>query len=209
MTNLRVRPYKRMFLFFPAYFAAYALVESFVPAGGYHVMHCALDDMIPFCELFVIPYIGWIVLSFWLGGYTFFREPEEFHRLIQYYIVASIICFAIILIYPSCQELRPETFANDRFLTRLVRGLYTTDTPTNVFPSMHVAGALGSLFCMMRIKFFETPKMRAAAIILIVLICVSTLFIKQHSVLDLLGALPVGIIGWIIVYGRKNKKRSA
>ena len=38
------------------YFILYFLTENLIPAENCHPVHCRLDDIIPFNELFLIPY---------------------------------------------------------------------------------------------------------------------------------------------------------
>ena len=41
------------------YFIMYFLTENLIPAESCHVVHCWIDDLIPFCEWFLIPYVFW------------------------------------------------------------------------------------------------------------------------------------------------------
>ena len=52
----------KLLIAWPIYFAAYFLTENLIPAESCHVIWCPLDDMIPFCEVFLIPYVGWYFL---------------------------------------------------------------------------------------------------------------------------------------------------
>ena len=76
--------------------------------------------------------------------------------------------------------------------------IYSADTNTNVFPSMHVAGALGAAEAFFRTDGLK--KYRAVSVITAVLICASTVFIKQHSLLDVFGGIAVWLISHITVY---------
>ena len=59
------------------YFALYFLTENLIPADRCHVIHCALDDAIPFCEYFLIFYVGWYFLVFGALAYTLFYDVED------------------------------------------------------------------------------------------------------------------------------------
>ena len=63
---------------------------------------------------------------------------------------------------------------------------------------MHVAGALGAAAAVFRTDGLK--KYRAASVITAVLICASTVFIKQHSLLDVFGGIAVWLISYIAVY---------
>jgi hypothetical protein len=67
-----------------------------------------LDDLIPFNELYVIPYVIWFPYMFLMGGYLFFMDKDAFIRYIWGFIIGfstSLICFAL---FPNGQDLRPD-----------------------------------------------------------------------------------------------------
>ncbi len=101
------------------YFVLYFLTENFIPAAKCHTVHCALDDLIPFCEVFVIPYVFWYAL-----------------------IVFSLLYF-----------------------------------------------------------------WKSFVVMAVILICLSTMFIKQHSAVDFFAALPVCLLAELLVYGKRYIKR--
>ena len=110
------------------------------------------------------------------------------------------------IFYPSIQLLRPETFPRDNLLTRLMAFIYTVDTPTGVCPSLHVAYSVGiaSTWCKARsVPRWSKPVVVALAI----LISIATTFVKQHSVVDILAALPVCVLAELLVFGSWWKAR--
>ena len=52
----------KLLLGWVVYFALYFITEKLIPLENCHVIHSALDDLIPFNELFVIPYVLWYLL---------------------------------------------------------------------------------------------------------------------------------------------------
>lgn len=193
--------YSKYFWFFPIYIIGFILIERFPVMRHYHVMHCALDDLIPFCEYFVIPYYSWHVLIAVLSVYTFRHEPERFEKLLRFFIACCFIIFPMFVLLPSCQNLRPQSFDRDSFFIRAVKLTYALDTNTNVCPSMHVIGCAGMLFTCWNMKGLNDFKGRLLQIVLFGLICLSTVFLKQHSCIDVLAAVPVSLLGWWISYG--------
>ena len=188
------------------YFASYFLTEQLIRPENCHVIHCFLDDKIPFCEYFVIPYVFWYLLI--VGSLLWFLlyDVQRFRDLQTYIIITQLVATIIYIIYPSRQDLRPETFATDNFCTQLVGFLYSVDTNTNVCPSLHCAYSIGIASAWLREK--DTSKVvKAAIVVLAALICVSTAFIKQHSVVDFFAALPVCLLAEYWVYGRKKVRR--
>ena len=79
------------------------------------------------------------------------------------------------------------------------------DTNTNVSPSMHVLGTLAATFALWNTDRFQTKQGHAALAVITVLICVSTVFVKQHSVLDIIAALPISAVAWLICFRRKER----
>lgn len=183
------------------YFALYYLTETLIRPEDCHVMHCALDDMIPFCEAFIVPYVAWYGLIVFCLLYFALYDVESFKRLMKYIIVTQIAAMAIYILFPSRQDLRPESFPRENVLTALVSFLYTIDTSTNVCPSLHVAYSLGIASVWMK---REEARLYSKLIILVfvVLVCLSIAFVKQHSVLDALAALPVCLLAEYIVFGK-------
>ena len=112
----------------------------------------------------------------------------------------------IYLIYPSQQELRPETFRRDNLLTRFMTWFYAFDTNTNVCPSLHVIGSLAVLAAAWNTPRFATPLWRTAFTLQAVLISISTVFLKQHSLLDIPPAVALSAIAYYLVYIRRPRR---
>ena len=188
------------------YFAAYFLTENLIPEEKCHVVHCALDDLFPFCEAFVIPYVFWYVMI--AGSLLYFAmyNPDSFKKLMTYIIVTHIAAMAIYIIYPNRQDMRPEEFVNDNVFTRVIGLLYSFDTSTNVCPSLHVAYSFGMFSVWVREKGIH-PVFKVFVGIAVILICLATVFIKQHSVVDFFVALPVCLLAEIITYGKTYREK--
>ena len=117
------------------YFVMYFVTENLIPAERCHPIHCALDDLIPFNEFFVIFYVGWYLLVFGTLAYTLFFDVENFKRVQTYIIITQVIAMACYVLYPSRQDLRPEVFERSNILTALMAFIYSFDTSTGVCPS--------------------------------------------------------------------------
>lgn len=183
------------------YFALYVLTEALIPVEDCYVVHSVLDDMIPFCELFVIPYVGWYLLV--AGSLLYFGiyNVDSFKKLQTYIIITQVIAMAVYIIFPNMQDLRPAEFPRDNVFTWVVNILYTFDTNTNVFPSLHVGYSLGIASTWLKDR--EAPKWaRVFVTVFVILVCMSVAFIKQHSVLDIFAAIPMCLVAEIIVFGK-------
>lgn len=199
--NIRQPQYAHLLLLlgWVGYFILYFLTENLIPAEACWPVHIPLDDMIPFCEWFLIPYVFWYGLVVFSLGYFLLYDVDSFKRLQTYIIITQIIAMAAYILVPTRQDLRPDTFANDNFLTRCVGLLYSLDTNTGVCPSLHVAYSLGLASVWTKQKHVR-PVWRGFVVFWVVMICLSTMFIKQHSALDVLLAIPVGLVAECVAY---------
>lgn len=192
-------------LFWPAYLLRYLFLESLNPAAGYTVMHCALDDVIPFCEWFLIFYGSWYFVIVGMHLYLAFYDREVCKRYSKFLVIAMSISTLTILLFPTCQELRPEVFPRDNLLSRIMGYIYAVDDNCGVFPSEHVIGAVAVFAAAVHCKSLRSPGTLTAIGIWISLIIVSTVFVKQHSVLDVLGAIVPCAVGYYLAFLRKRQ----
>ena len=192
--------------FWPFFGLCFYALEWLVPGREYHVMYHPIDDLIPFCELFLIPYLFWFVFMGFAYVYAFFADGVAFQRMMRFTILTYGGGLLMFVLYPTCQNLRPEVFARDNFLTELMAWFYTTDTSTNVCPSLHVCGSLAAAFGLVDTKRFSAPGRRAIILLIAMTICVSTVFVKQHSILDMLWGFGFSGVAWMAVYGEKTSE---
>ena len=183
------------------YFALYFLTENLIPAESCTSVHIPLDNWIPFNEWFVIPYVFWYGLIVYSLGYFLLYHVDSFRRLQTYIIITQLTAMVIYIVFPSRQDLRPAVFPRDNLLTDLVRLLYTVDTNTGVCPSLHVAYSIGIASVWLKEKGVRRV-WKVFVVFAVILICLSTMFIKQHSALDFFAAIPVCILAEWIVYAK-------
>ena len=195
-----------MLVFWVIYLVLFAVVEHEVQSD-YYVMHCALDDIIPFCEWFIFPYCLWHPLLFAMTLYLSFWDAENFKPYITFIALGFIPVILFDWAFPNGQDLRPAVFAHQNIATWLVGRIYAADTNTNVFPSMHVIGSAALVAAALHTPSLRKRKLHLVAIPVGVLICISTVFVKQHSCLDLIGAIPYSALLWWLIYGVIYKKR--
>lgn len=198
----------KLLLGWVVYFALYLLTENGIPADRCHVIHCALDDRIPFCEFFAVFYVGWYGLILLSLGYFLLYSVHSFRNLQTYFIVAQLLAMAVYILYPSRHELRPEVFPRENVLTAVMEAIYRIDTPTGICPSLHVAMSLGIASTWLREKSAK-PWIKAAIAVFCLLVCVSVAFVKQHSVIDILAAVPVCLFAeWFVFHRKRNRTAS-
>ena len=188
------------------YFALYFLTENLIPAEKCTPVHCGLDDIIPFCEIFLLPYVGWYLLIVVSLLYFALYNVDNFKRLQIFIIVTQVAAMAIYIVFPTRQDLRPEVFPRDNFLTDVVGFLYSFDTNTGVCPSLHCAYSIGIASVWLKERSASVWA-KTAVVIFVILVCLSTMFIKQHSAVDFFAAIPVCILAEIIACGGYWKEK--
>ena len=195
----------KLLLGWVVYFALYFLTENLIPAEKCRPVHMWLDDVIPFHEVFLIPYVFWYFLIVFSLGYFLLYHVDSFKRLQTYIIVTQLTAMAIYILFPSRQDLRPAIFPRDNFLTDCIRILYAFDTNTGVCPSLHVAYSIGIASVWTKEKG-ASIWWKSFVVVAVILICLSTMFIKQHSAVDFFAALPVCLLAEFIVYHRPKAR---
>lgn len=208
--NMTSPEFRHLFLllFWVAFGLLFGAVEHLIPRT-YHPVWCPLDDRIPFCEWFMIPYMFWFVFLVGMHLYLFLEDIPGFRRFMYFIIFTYSVTILVYLVYPTCQELRPREFPRDNFLTRFVAGFYQFDTNTNVCPSLHCVGSLAVVFASWQTERFRKPAWIIAFTVTGVLISVSTVMVKQHSILDVFWACVLCTVGYVVVYVLPERVKKA
>ena len=167
----------------------------------YRIIHMAMDDKIPFIEIFVIPYFMWFAYIGAVVIFLIFKDKDEFFRAGLFLATGMTVFLIISTLWPNGHHLRPTVMPRDNFFTHLIAGLYKTDTATNLWPSIHVYNSIGAHLAVRNCKQFKNKfGVKLASFILCILIILSTMFIKQHSVFDVLTGIGMAAFMYIIVY---------
>ena len=173
------------------------------PVHGYHVIHTVFDDMIPFCEFFIIPYLLWFFYIVGAVMYFIFlnKNKHEYFQLSFNLIMGMTIFLIVSYFYPNVQHLRPAIFPRENVFVDLVRHLYATDTPTNILPSIHVFNSLAVHMAISSCESLRDKKaVRYSSLVLCILIILSTMFLKQHSVIDVCLGATLALFGAVFFY---------
>ncbi|MBR1781490.1 MAG: serine/threonine protein phosphatase, partial [Oscillospiraceae bacterium] len=166
-----------------------------------HIIRASVDAQIPFCEYFVVPYLLWFV--YMVGMVVFFclREPEEGRRLSLALIFGMSVFLFVSAVWPNGLLLRPAVMPRDNVFTRLVQLVYAADTSTNVTPSIHVYNTLAVMISLVYSRVMREHRLLRAGLFLCgVSIILSTMFIKQHSVLDVMWAFALAMPAYAMFY---------
>lgn len=194
-------------LYFPIYLAWFAFLERTV-TRRFHVVHVALDDVIPFVEYFIVPYLLWFAYVAVGMLYFFFHDVSEYYRLCAFLFVGMTVFLIISTVYPNGHYLRPSVYPRNNLWSTLVQWLYAADTPTNLFPSIHVYNSIGIHLAVSRSQELRKHLgLQVGSGILMLSIILATMFLKQHSVFDVVTAIGMAVVMYTVVYGRELQQR--
>ncbi len=182
----------------------YIIFMFFLPehivTADYWVSYSVLDSYIPFFAPFVIFYCIWFPMLFFTGLWLLLKDGDGYKKYMLYMTAAYTIGAVIFLLFPNGQDLRPQVFEPHNIFTDIITGLYAADTNTNVLPSMHVVGCFGIVAAVYNTRTIRLKWIKHMTAVLAVLVVLSTVFIKQHSVLDIAAGLVFGGIVYILIY---------
>lgn len=210
---VRKNPRIWLLMYIPVYLIWFVIVEH-LSVDDYYVSWLPLDDRIPFVPWFTAFYVMWYPYLLIPILYLYFRDARAFVRYGVYLVITLSVCLVTFMVFPNGQNLRPEDTGGGLW-GWVLDMLYAADTNTNVLPSMHVVTCIGTC-----IAAFDSQCMRKArwpVLILGVLISVSTLLVKQHSLLDVIWAailaaavaLCVYVLPLIIKNGTGRRKKTS
>ncbi|MDO4260631.1 MAG: phosphatase PAP2 family protein [Eubacteriales bacterium] len=186
---LQKYPYAWVVSYFIFYLAWFVWVESRA-SKPYHVIHFPLDDYIPFCEYFIVPYLLWFVYIGAVYVWLFLKDRERFFRYIAVLYTGMTLFLIVSTVYPNGHLLRPTEFDSDSIFIRLVCFIYWADTSTNILPSIHVFNSIAAHTAVMRTPGLRDKKWTVwGSRILCVSIILSTMFLKQHSCVDVISGI--------------------
>ena len=176
-----------------------------------YILHTRLDDYIPFIPLFVFPYLFWYIYVTVPAVVLFFKAPKEFFKIALFLTSGMLIACTIYTLFPNGQNLRPQIIGeNNSILLRWISIIYASDTPINCAPSIHVIYSLASHAA---ITYYNNNRRKIAWVnivsFILAMLCISsTVFIKQHSVIDVILGFFVAASLYYVIYVIGAKKRA-
>lgn len=188
----------KLLLYWPIYGMLFLYFEQ-IRSCTYNPVYSPLDDYIPFMPAFIIPYFLWFVYLIGGQAWFFFKNVDVFKRCMWFVIITYSITSIVYFVYPTCQLLRPE-ISGDGAFERVVAGLYAFDTNTNVCPSIHVLGSMAICFSVCKCKEMRKPLILIVNVIVAVLISFSTVFLKQHSIIDVFWGFVLSFVAYPVCF---------
>lgn len=150
-----------------------------------------IDEQIPLLTWFAIPYAIWMPLLYFTFIYFGIVDRVLYWRSIITYNISVMICNIIFWLFPTTMP-RPAINGNDP-ASQLIQFIYANDAPLNCFPSVHVLTSYLLFIIINRHKLMK-PGLRNAMSILLWMIIASTVFIKQHGLIDVIGGIAIAEI---------------
>ena len=205
-TTAKAHPYRHhwLFLIWLLFTVLYFSISKYVQRTGYISVHCPLDDCIPFCKYFIIPYCLWFLALGVMTVYLAFRDVQNFKKYMAFVMIGMIPAYAFFVIFPTGVDFRPAAPEGNGLCELLLRAVYSTDGTENVsanaLPSLHVVGCIGLFAAASHTPSIRRSRWYPVLLIADFLIAISTVFVKQHSILDVFAALPWGGLAWWFVY---------
>ncbi len=179
-------------IWFVVYMALFVFLEV-RPHKKVHLVHSKLDDKIPHVPQFIYPYLSWfpyIIVCVFLALKNL--SDEDYKKALTVLSTGMNLFILIAYIWPTGLDFRDSiTYNSEKLSGRLMKFVQTVDTPQSVFPSMHA---------YVTMVFQGTLEMQAGQLpragilfgrVLSVSIIASTVFTKQHSILDVIASVAL------------------
>ncbi len=207
-----------LLLYWPVHFLWYEVLRVAFANTEVLTIHSTLDDKIPFCEWFIIPYVFWYVYIALVLAYSLYRGKREFLRADALLTGCMLLPMIFCTLVPNGIDvaMRPcfESLGRENFAIELVKSIYAADSPPrNVMPSMHVSVSWALMLAVLQSEGLKGKGIiKASAVIMSILISLSTVFIKQHSILDVFAGILTALLVFVIVYAfekRYDKRKVA
>jgi membrane-associated phospholipid phosphatase len=152
----------------------------------------SIDAWVPFQPVWVLVY-GPLYLWLILLPVFVIQQQEHIRRTVLAYLMVWTSAYVVFLMYPTIAS-RPEEVSGPGFAIWGLRFLYDADPPYNCFPSLHVAHSFVSAFASARVN----RPLGVIAILAAALVGVSTLFTKQHYVLDVVAGALLATVAYLV-----------
>jgi membrane-associated phospholipid phosphatase len=176
----------------PAVTLIHYFLNKFRP--NIHNINTGIDAIIPFNRFFAVPYIYWFAYLPTILIYFAVSNSKVYYKLLCSIVMGMCCCFVVFYFFPTTVH-RPTVLDRDVF-SNLVKYIYKSDNPYDCFPSLHVLDAfLPSIFLF---KYNKKLLVRIISVVSFLSITASTVFIKQHYILDVVSAIILGMAMYLL-----------
>ena len=200
----RLKPH----LWFQAYWVVYLVWFFWLDltiTDPKYIIYSPIDDFIPFNEWFVFPYCSWFLLLAAVTALLWWNDTESYDKLCLMMFSGMTFCLILYMVLPNGLDIRPtaEAVGRDNIAMQIMQLLWKADASVNVCPSIHCQ----SSGCISQSRLAKgRPGLKVLAWVWAALICASTVFTKQHSILDVVCGLALVAVWVPVLYAKKTKK---
>lgn len=160
----------------------------------HHNLSLSYDALLPFLPWTIFIYFGTFFFWYFMLLICSTEKGPERDRVFCAYHLNAIVSFLIFLILPTT-NVRPELESGGAW-NLLMHFLYWIDAPDNLFPSLHCSTAWLCWLGVRRMK--SLPRwVSPATLLLVFVICLSTLTTRQHVLVDVASGTALAGICWL------------
>ena len=177
------------------YIASFFAVERIVTTPQY-VISSPLDDMIPFTKYAIVFYVLWFpYIAYSLIYFVLKSEKRDFWKLSVSLMVSMMPTLLFYILMPNGIQLRPSSVEGNDIFAWAVRLIWNSDNTCNVCPSLHViVTVLIDMAWTTSSITKDKPAWWWASHVVDILICASTVLLKQHSIIDVFCGIGVAVV---------------
>lgn len=188
-------PVRINILYWCIYIAGFFAVEHIVTTPRY-IIYSPLDDMIPFSKYAIIFYVLWFpYIAYSLICFVLKSEKTDFWKLSVSLMISMMPTLLLYLLMPNGIQLRPQSVEGNDIFAWAVRLIWKSDNTCNVCPSLHViVTVLIDMAWSSCSLVKDKPAWRWTSHVVDVLICASTVILKQHSIVDVFCGIAVAVV---------------
>ena len=193
--KLKKAPYLLFLLVMPVLGSLYNLLNSH--SSNPTNLLTKFDSYIPFMPFFILPYILWYGFILVYLVYLCFKDTKIYVKTLTVIVVGELLCFITYFFFQTTVSRPP--LEGKGMLIDLVQIIYGRDLPYNCFPSIHVLTTLAIMLGCLHVKnkhIFHSISIHFTGIMIII----STVFVKQHVILDVFGSLFLALFTYGIVF---------
>ena len=169
------------------------------------IIHVALDDLIPFNEWFIFPYCSWFALLVAVLALLWWNDTASYDKLCLMMFSGMTFCLTLYVFWSNGLDIRPtaEQVSRDNIAMDIMQLIWRADTSNNVCPSIHCqsSACMALAFSQSKLCVGHTER-KVIAWLWCALICASTVFTKQHSIVDVVCGLALVVVWAPILYRR-------
>jgi membrane-associated phospholipid phosphatase len=170
----------------------YIFIGESMPGRVLHAPALPLDRMFPVQPAWALVY-GVLYLFLIVLPVFVVRQQEQIRRTVLAYLMVWLSAYVVFLTWPTVAP-RPPIVTGNGFIAWGLRFLYDADPPYNCFPSLHVAHSFVSALTCYRVH----RRVGIASIVCASLVGLSTLFTKQHYVVDVLAGIALAYAAYFV-----------